>query len=146
MSIILLKQSPLAQLSSTNIDKNVLTIDGELSDLMSSMICDELSYSPHITCISFAGNMSPHSMQFILSKIVLINNISDVCFAQNYTVDILSLAMNALNSSRSKKTIWANITDIEQQKISALFKNSLVILTNEIWGNEQHAKTLLSVC
>lgn len=139
MSILLLKQTPLANLSSTNTNKDVLIIDGELSELMSSMICVELSYSSHINCMYFADHTSSRSLQLILSKIALMNNISDVCFAQCYTIEILSLAMNALNSSCSKKTIWVNITDVERQKISAHSKNSLVTITNEIW-TEQHAK------
>lgn len=117
-------------------NKNVLIIDGELSDLMSSMICDELSHSPHITCMYFANNISAHSIQLILGKIALINNISDICFGQDYTIEILSLAMNALNSSCAKKTIWANITDVGRQKVSAHSKNSLVTITNEIWPEQ----------
>ena len=137
-------QSPLANLSSANMNSNVLIIDGELSDLMSSMICDELSHSSHITGIYFADSISTHSLQLILSKIALINNISDVCFAQDYTIEALSLAMNALNSSCSKKTIWANLTDIGRQKVSAHSKNSLVTITDEIWAGQYEKNALRS--
>ena len=126
-------------------NKNILIIDGELSDLMCNIICDDLRHSPHITCMYFADNISPHSLQLFLRKVALINNISDVGFAQGYTLETLSLAMNAPNSSCSKKTILANITDVEQQKISAHSKNSLVTITNEIWTEQAAKNTYCSV-
>ena len=122
-------------------NNNILIIDGELSDLMSSMICDELSDASQITCLYFANKISSHTLQVILSKIVLINNISDICFAQSYTMESLSLALDVLNPSCSKKTIWANITDIERQKVAVHSKNSLVTITNKFWP-EKHTKNV----
>lgn len=111
-------------------NKNALIIDGELSELMSNIICDELSHSSHITSVYFADNISAHSLQLILNKIAFTDNISDVYFAQDYKQEILSLAINLLNSSRSKKTIWAHVTDIEQQEIAGYSNSSLVTITN----------------
>ncbi len=128
MSIILSQQSPLANLSSTNINNNILIIDGELSELMCNTICEDLSHSPQITGMYFAAPLSPHTLQTILNQVALINCITDVYFSQDYTVEMLSLAMSALNSSHSKKTIWANISDIGRKKISVHGKNPLVTI------------------
>lgn len=131
MSIIL-KQSPLPYFSSINPNKNVLKIDGELSELMCTIICDELNQTPQITCLFFANNISIRSLQFIITKVALIDNISDLCFEQGYTIEILSLVMIALNASSSKKTIWTTLTDIGKQKVSVLSKNSLVTISDGI--------------
>lgn len=127
-----MKQSPLANLSSTNINKNALIIDGELSELLCSKICSELDHSPHITHIYFTDTISSHSLELILSKVALINTISDICFGQGYTDKTLGLAMKALDSSLSKKTIWTNTSDVGYQELSARSKNSLVSIVNEI--------------
>ncbi len=120
---------------------HVLIVDGELSDLLSCMICDDLSHSPHITGVYFTNSISSHSLQLILSKIAMMTNISDIFFAQDYTVDALSLAINALDSSCSKKTIWANLTDVERKQLSTHITNSCVTITEEIWTAqpEDHA-------
>lgn len=107
-------------------NSNVLTIDGDLSDFMSCIICDELSQSSCITCMYFIGPISAHSLQLILGKVALIQAITDVFFAQGYTSELISVAVNALSASYSKKTIWVSIDDAAKNAILKHNKDSLI--------------------
>lgn len=140
-----MKQSPLANLSSTNLNKNALIIDGNLSEFLCSTICNELSHSPHITYLYIADTISSHLLDLILSKVALINTISDICFSQGHTTGTLALAIKALNSSSSKKTIWINTTDVGYHEISAHSENSLVTIINEIRAKQYEEGTYCSM-
>ena len=123
-----LQETPLPFLASLNLSSDVLSFDGDLSEILAYSIVEDLQISTNIISICIMQEVSEIPKQLILDGVLRLSRISNIYIGDQVNYEWIVSALNILKYTEFRKEIWASVHGYEYENLSDILAGSKAVI------------------